>query len=91
MPDIADVVGASSLSELCWVDQVGRPQARGVVALVREDRPALAFTYADESLAREVARSDRVVLVLSETRSTGRAFRPVLVAGRPRLVEDPTG
>jgi len=89
--EVADVVGASSLSELCWVDQAGRPQARGVVALVLEDRPALAFTYADEPLAREVARSERVVLVLSETRSTGRAFRPVLVAGRPRLVEDPTG
>lgn len=89
--EVADVVGASSLSELCWVDHAGRPQVRGVVALVREDRPALAFTYADERLARETAGSERVVLVLSETRSTGQAFRPLLVTGRPRLVEDPTG
>jgi hypothetical protein len=89
--DVTAVVSASSLGELCWVDTTGRPQARGVVALVRGERPVLAFTYADEPVAREVARADRVALALTETRSTGRGFRPVLVTGGSRLVEDPTG
>jgi hypothetical protein len=89
--DVTDAVAASSLCELCWVDAAGLPQARGVVALVRGERPVLAFTYADEPVARDVARAQRVVLALTETRSTGREFRPLLVAGRPRLVEDPKG
>jgi hypothetical protein len=89
--EVADAVAASSLSELCWVDEAGRPQARGVVALVLDERPVLAFTYADEAVARGVARSERVALALTETRSTGRAFLPLLVSGRPRLVEDATG
>jgi hypothetical protein len=89
--DISDVVSASSLGELCWVDTAGLPQARGVVALVRGECPAFAFTYADEPVARDVARATEVVLALTETRSTGRGFRPLLVTGRPRLVEDPKG
>jgi hypothetical protein len=89
--DVAAVVGASSLGELCWVDAAGLPQVRGVVSLVREERPALAFTYADEPVARDVARAERVALALTETRSTGREFRPMLLTGRPRLVEDPEG
>jgi hypothetical protein len=89
--EVAELVGASSVSELCWVDADGGPQVRGVVALVRGGRPALAFTYADELVARDVARSPYVALVLSEPRSTGTAFRPVLLTGRPGLVEDPSG
>jgi hypothetical protein len=89
--EIAELVGASSVSELCWVGDAGRPQARGVVALVRGLRPVLAFTYADELVARDVAGARHVALVLSEPRSTGTAFRPVVLTGRPRLVEDPSG
>jgi hypothetical protein len=89
--DVTDVVSASSLGELCWVDTAGQPQARGVVVLVRGERPVLAFTYADEPLAREVARAAQVALAFTETRSVGRGFHPVLVTGRPRLVEDPNG
>jgi hypothetical protein len=89
--DVADLVAASSVSELCWVDAHGAPQARGVVALVRNRRPALAFTYADEGVARDVAGSPHVALALSEPRSTGTAFRPVLLTGRPSLLEDPSG
>ncbi|HEX6249070.1 MAG TPA: hypothetical protein VFZ64_14455 [Nocardioidaceae bacterium] len=90
-PEVAEVVGASSLAEVCWVDGAGLPQTRGVVALVRDDRPVLAFTYADEAVARDVAEAGRVALALSEPRSTGGAFRPMLLSGRPRLVEDPKG
>lgn len=93
--EVGAVVGASSLAVLSWVDEAGDdagvPRARGVVALARGDRPALAFTYADEDVARRVAGAPEVVLTLSETRSTGSAFVPTRVVGRPRLVEDPTG
>jgi hypothetical protein len=89
--EIADLVAASSVAELCWVGADGAPNTRGVVALVRDLRPALAFTYADERVARDVARSPRLALALRETRSTGTAFRPVLLSGQPRLIEDPSG
>jgi hypothetical protein len=84
-------VAASSVSELCWVAATGQPHVRGVVALVREGRPALAFTYADEAVAREVGGAPQVALAVTEPRSTGRAFEPLVLSGRPHLVEDPTG
>ena len=87
----AEAVHASSLAELSWVDGAGAPQVRGVVALVRGDDPALAFTYADADVARDVAAASSLALALRETRSTGAAFRPLLVRGTPRLVEDPRG
>jgi hypothetical protein len=83
-------ISASSLAEVSWV-VAGRPRVHGVVPLVHDDAPVLAFTYADEDLAREVAGSPVVALSLSEPRSTGTAFRPLVLVGRPRLVEDPTG
>jgi hypothetical protein len=89
--DVAQAVAASSLGTLCWVDPHGEPRARGVVALVRDERPALAFTYADEALAREVAGAGTLTLTLTEPRSTGSGFTPLAVTGRPRLVEDPAG
>lgn len=89
--EVAAAVRASSLAELVWRDPAGRPQVRGTLALVRGETPVLAFTYADEAVARAVARSPEVALALTEHRSTGAAFTPVLLRGRPRLVEDPTG
>lgn len=89
--DVSEEVRGSSLSVVTWVDGGGLPRARGTVTLVHDDRPALAFTYADEAVAREVARAPRVSLALHETRSTGTTYRPSLVTGRPRLVEDPSG
>ncbi len=89
--ELTAVLAASSLSELCWVDAAGRPQVTGVVTLVRGGRPAIAFTYAEEALARDLAASPQVALALSEDRSTGRSFMPTLLTGRPRLVEDPEG
>ncbi len=82
---------AASVGELCWVDDAGRPQVRGVIPLTRRGRPVVAFTYADAAVAREVAAASVVGLALTEPRSTGRGFAPVLLTGRPRLVEDPTG
>lgn len=91
MADVTNgAISASSLAEVSWTE-AGEPQVRGVVALERDDRPVLAFTYADADVARSVASSPRVVLTLTEPRSTGRSFRPLLLLGRPRLAEDPTG
>lgn len=83
-------ITASSVGEVSWVAG-GRPEVRGVVPLVHEGRPVLAFTYADEAVARSLAASPTVTLSLTETRSTGAGFDPLALVGRPRLVEDPTG
>lgn len=88
---VAKAINASSLAELSWLDPAGDPQVCGVVALVRGEEPALAFTYAVEPVARQVASSSTLVLSLRETRSTGAGFRPVLLEGAPRLLEDPSG
>ena len=42
-------------------------------------------------MARAAASAGRATLTLTEGRSTGAGFRPVLARGRPRLVEDPEG
>jgi hypothetical protein len=91
--DVERLVAASSLAELCWLDASGVPCVRGVVPLVRDGRPALAFLYADEAVARSVAAAGdgQVALVLAENRSTSPAFTPTVLRGRPRLVEDPSG
>lgn len=83
-------ISASSLAEVSWVT-AGLPRVHGVVPLVLGDVPVLAFTYADEDLAREVAAAPGVTLSLTEPRSTGAAFRPLVIVGTPRLVEDPSG
>lgn len=89
--DVGRAVQASSLGELCWVGPDGRPQVRGVVALVRDTRPAIAFTYADEEVAHQVAAGAGVALALTEPRATSTAFTPVVLHGTPRLAEDPSG
>jgi hypothetical protein len=86
----AEVLSASSLAEVSWV-VAGLPRVHGVVPLVHDDVPVLAFTYADEDLAREVAGCPVVALSLTEPRSTGTAFRPLVLVGSPRLIEDPSG
>jgi hypothetical protein len=91
MSGVAQAVSASSLSEICWVGAAGRPRVRGVVTLVRDTTPVLAFTYADEPAARCLASARRVTLALTEPRSTGRAFTTLSVEATPRLVEDPDG
>jgi hypothetical protein len=85
-----ETISASSLAEVSWVT-AGRPRVRGVVALVRADVPVIAFTYADAEVAREVAGSTVVALSLTEPRSTGMGFRPLVLVASPRLVEDPSG
>lgn len=88
--DLAATVSGSSLSTLFWAAAT-TPCARGVVSLWRADKPALAFTYADADVARDIASAQRVGLAFTETRGTGATFRPLVVVGRPQLVEDPAG
>ncbi len=91
MSSVAQSVNASSLSEICWVDAAGRPRVRGAVTLVRDTTPVLAFTYADEAVARELSSARWLTLALTEPRSTGRAFTPLLADVAPHLIEDPEG
>ncbi len=93
MPELSVVraVRSSSVAELAWLEGDGSPQVRGVVPLVRGERPVVAFTYADEPTARRAAAAPGLVLALTEARSTGPGFAPRLLRGRPRLVEDPEG
>jgi hypothetical protein len=87
---LARLIRASSLAVLCWVEG-GRPRAHGVMVLERQGRPVVAFTYAEELVARAAAAAPRLTIAVTEERSTGPAFRPVLLSGRPSLVEDAGG
>jgi len=58
---------------------------------VYDGRPAAAFTYADEAVARSVAAAHSVVLSCTEPRSAGSHFTAMAITGRPRLVADPAG
>ena len=89
--DVGRAVAASSLTEVSWVADDGTPRIRGVVTLLRDDRPVLAFTYADAAVARSLGTASRAVLTLTERRSTGTSFRPVALTGRPSVTEDPSG
>lgn len=89
--EIGRSVRASSVAELFWTDPDGAPDGGGVVALTRQDAPVVAFTYAAEAEARAAAAAPLVALTVTEPRSTGTAFTPLAVTGRPRLVEDLDG
>ena len=95
--EAAASVRSSSLAVLAWVDESGSPQASGVLALTRGPVPVVALTFARSNLARMVTGtcSDRqagpVALALVESRGTSPDFRPVVLAGEPRLVVDTTG
>ena len=88
---VVAAIRSSSLSEVAWVAAGGRPEVRGALTLIRGEAPVLAFSYAEEGVARDLARARTVALALTETRSTGRRFAPLLLRGRPRLTEDPAG
>ncbi len=89
-PEVLAALRASSLAELAWYDG-GNLRCHGVVVLVRDDRPTIAFTFAEHEVAASVAAAPEVTLVLSEPRGTGAAYRPLLLRGRPRLDVDPEG
>ncbi|MPZ97204.1 MAG: pyridoxamine 5'-phosphate oxidase family protein [Propionibacteriales bacterium] len=89
--ELSSAVRSSSLAALFWLTPNGEPAAAGVVAVMLDGRPAVAFTYAQEERARSAAGSSVLAIAFTERRSTGRSFRPLVAVGRPRLVEDPGG
>ncbi|MBQ1027578.1 pyridoxamine 5'-phosphate oxidase family protein [Micromonospora sp. C95] len=89
--EVRRAIQAATVGELAWIDPDGRPQARPVTPLLLDDRPAVAFPYAEATLARRLAAAPVAALVVSDDRLTGRGWRPVAVTGRPRLTEDRDG
>ncbi|MBQ1050631.1 pyridoxamine 5'-phosphate oxidase family protein [Micromonospora sp. C51] len=89
--DVRRAIQAATVGELAWLDREGLPQARPVTPLLLDDRPAVAFPYAEAAFARRLAAAPVAALVVSDDRLTGPGWRPVAVAGRPRLTEDREG
>lgn len=85
------VLHAAGLAELIWQSPSGPPRAVGVVPLVLDGRPAVALPWAFADDARSAAGSAAAALVLSDPRLSASAWRPTVLRGRLRLVEDPTG
>ncbi|RFU21654.1 pyridoxamine 5'-phosphate oxidase family protein [Geodermatophilus marinus] len=79
------------MAELLWRTPGGPPGATGVVPLVLDDRPVVALPWAQAATARSAASAGEVALVLSDPRLTGSAWRPLVLSGRPALVEDGDG
>ncbi|GAA4923772.1 hypothetical protein LX16_5320 [Stackebrandtia albiflava] len=84
-------LNAAAVAELFWRPGSGSPQAGVVTPLIWEDLPTVAFTYADAAVARSVAGAARVAVSLTDRRLSGEAWRPMVMTGRPELVEDPRG
>jgi hypothetical protein len=84
-------IQAAVVGELAWLDPDGRPDAIPATPLLLDGEPAVAFSYADVELARRVASAAAAALVVSDDRLTSRAWRPVALTGRPRLIEDRDG
>ena len=82
---------AAGLAELVWTVPEQAPAAIGVVPLVLGEQPAVALTWAHEEVARAVAASAEVALVLSEPRLAGPGWSPLALRARATLVEDGDG
>lgn len=86
-----DTVQAAGVAELVWLDVDGRPDATPVTPLVLAGRPAVAFPYAYEQLARRVGGSSAAALCLTDTRMTGSTWSATAVLGPAHLVADHEG
>jgi hypothetical protein len=78
------------VAELAWLSGK-RPDACPVTPLWLGEQPAVALPYAYEHFARAVALSDAAGVVLSDQRMSGSNWQPLVLTGRPRLIEDKTG
>lgn len=86
-----DALHAAAVAELLWRSPDGPPSALGVVPLLLAGQPAVALPWARVEAARAAAASDAAALVLSDPRLTGSAWQPMVLTGRPTLVEDDDG
>jgi hypothetical protein len=84
-------IHSAGVAELLWQVDGASPGAAGVVPLVLEERPAIALPWAQVEMARAVAAAGQVALALSDPRLTGSAWRPLVLTGRPALIEDADG
>ncbi|MBD8870581.1 pyridoxamine 5'-phosphate oxidase family protein [Nocardioides donggukensis] len=91
MPDVLTAVRSASVAEVAWRDADGTIHVRGVVPLVGGSGPVLAFPYADAPVARSIGGADEVLLTLTEPRSTGTGFEPMLLRCTPTVTEDREG
>lgn len=82
---------AAAVCEVVWLAPGGRPDAVAATPLVFDGRPAVAFPYAYAELGRAIAAAGQVGIVVSDSRLSGSAWRPIAVLGRPRLIEDADG
>jgi hypothetical protein len=85
------VIHAAGVAELLWRRPGGTPGATGVVPLLLDGRPAVALPWAHVETARAVAAAPEAALALSDPRLTGSGWRPLVLSGRPVLLEDPDG
>ena len=85
------VLAASSLGEVAWVDADGTPRAAGVLPLVRDGVPVVALTLDHGDLATSLAAAEVVDLLVRETRNTAERWHPAGWRCRSRLVEDLEG
>ena len=88
---VVSAVHSAGVAELLWRVPGQPPAALGVVPLMLGAQPVVALPWAQAENARAVAASDAAALVLSDPRLTGSAWEPLVVTGRPTLVEDADG
>lgn len=86
-----DPLRSAAVCEVIWGNSEYRPDATVATPLLFGDRPALAFTYARADLARAIGAATSVAVVFSDRRLSGKAWRPLAIVGRPRLIDDPDG
>ncbi|MBY3552316.1 hypothetical protein [Modestobacter lapidis] len=84
-------VASAGVAELLWRAPPGPPGAAGVVPLLLDGRPAVALPWAHVDAARVAGAAEEAALVLSDPRLTGSAWRPLMLSGRPTLIEDGDG
>ncbi|MGH3519935.1 MAG: hypothetical protein ACRDQ7_21635 [Haloechinothrix sp.] len=82
---------SAGVCEVIWVPADGRPDAVAATPLVWNDRPTLAFPYAQAQVGRSISAARQVAVVLSDARLTGSGWHPIAVVGRPELIEDRAG
>lgn len=84
-------MNAAAVCEVFWQPAGGPVRAMAATPLLWNQRPTLALPFAQAATARGIATADSVSIVLSDPRLAGNAWRPLVVTGRPELIEDTSG
>lgn len=81
----------AAVAEVVYLDPAGAPHVAAVTPLLLDGRPALALPGARSALARALARSPSVALVLSDSRLAYRGWEPMAAGGVAHVEADPEG